>query len=619
MDPEQGPVEAFASELRRIRAEAGKPTYRDMAKRAHLAYSTLSEADKGVALPTLTTVLAYAQACAADPATTAALREQWQHARSQLHTAAALTTPGTHPTSPGHGTAHPAVTEAGPPAADGRTTPADSAKPAHPTVETEPAQPPPHHPAAGPLQPHGTATAAPLPTAPRPAPTLAPTGTTDNGSPSSAARDRELGTMALPLPVDTVAELHPVGAPAQGQPATEHPESGDTATRHETAGNIAVRLPGPDTPAPPAADTAPAGDASAVADRSGSRSTEDLPPAANAHHPEADRLASAAAPALDITDSGTPHKTVLTTAGTTAAVAPQDNGPAGHSAAGPGPDSGSSGSQQAESGIGETARLLAVPRRSRPRTGVAVAAAIALLAGALAAGAALLPALLHDGHGTTALPSPDRTANQSTPDPAHPSTNAPAPTAGGLPSGGSPAPTGPGNPAPTLTSGGTTPYPGPNPAATTPAPTTTLLKSQTPGGGGAAPAADPPGIVDEERNVRLNATEPGYRSVGIDYWRQELDNPNSNPNGDLWIAPDRIYTTNSAALAPIETTPDASPARCARATAWTTRINLTALHVGDQICAHSTEGRYAVIRITALPATANGYLVFHGIVWKNPL
>ncbi|GAA1108142.1 hypothetical protein GCM10009663_57480 [Kitasatospora arboriphila] len=625
-------MEAFASELRRIRAKAGKPTYRDMAKRAHIAYSTLSEADKGVALPTLTTVLAYAQACAADPATTAALREQWQHARSRLHTAAspttpgppaadtatdpADTTPGTHPAGPEHGTAHPAVPEAGSRATDGRTTPADSTEPADPTTRAQSPQPHTHHLAAGPRQIHGTATAAPLPT-PKPALAPLPANTAHNGSPSNTAPDREPGATVLPLPADTVAELHSVGAPAQEQPAEGHPESGNTATRDETADNVAVRVPSPDTPAPPAADTAPAGNASAATDRPKSRSTDGLPPAADAHQPKADRSAQAS----DTASSGTPHKAVPTTAGTAAMATPQADDHAGHSgAAGPGPDDGSNGSQQARSDIGETSRLPAVPRRTQPRTHVAVAAAIALLAGALAAGAALLPAFLHDGHGNTALPSPDRTTNQSMPDPARPSAGTPAPTAGGLPSGGPTALTDLGNPVPTLTSGSTTPEPGPNPAPTAPAPTTTPSKTQTSGGGGAAPPADPPGIVNEERNVSLSATEPGYRSVGIDYWRQELDNPSSNPNADLWIATDRLYTTNSAALAPIETTPDATPARCARATTWTTRIDLTALHTGDQLCAHSTEGRYAVIRITSLPASSpSGNLVFHGIVWKNPL
>ncbi|WP_159024521.1 effector-associated domain EAD1-containing protein [Streptomyces scabiei] len=131
--------------------------------------------------------------------------------------------------------------------------------------------------------------------------------------------------------------------------------------------------------------------------------------------------------------------------------------------------------------------------------------------------------------------------------------------------------------------------------------------------------SDSPGIVNEERDVKLHASEPGYQSVEMDYWRQELDNAASAPNGDLWMRPGHLDAVDSAALAKIERSPDATPARCARVTSWATRIDFSTLRVGDQLCGRSTEGRYAMLRVITLPAPSggSGFFVFHGIVWKR--
>lgn len=130
---------------------------------------------------------------------------------------------------------------------------------------------------------------------------------------------------------------------------------------------------------------------------------------------------------------------------------------------------------------------------------------------------------------------------------------------------------------------------------------------------------DPPGEVNEERQVRLHATEPGFASVEIDYWRQELDNPASAPNGDLWMKPGHLHTAKSAALAKIEPHPDATPARCAHVTTWRKSVAFADLRPGDQLCARSTEGRYATLRVESLPTSpqGDGYFVFHGRVWKH--
>ncbi|MBL1101994.1 tetratricopeptide repeat protein [Streptomyces coffeae] len=63
MDPEAGPVERLAWELRRLREGAGRPSYRTLASRAHYAASTLAEAAKGDRLPALDVAIAYATAC----------------------------------------------------------------------------------------------------------------------------------------------------------------------------------------------------------------------------------------------------------------------------------------------------------------------------------------------------------------------------------------------------------------------------------------------------------------------------------------------------------------------------------------------------------------------------
>lgn len=71
MDPSAGPVQRFAFELRKLRAEAGGITYRGMAQQAGYSVTTLSQAAAGEQLPTLPVVLAYVRACGGD-------RETWE-------------------------------------------------------------------------------------------------------------------------------------------------------------------------------------------------------------------------------------------------------------------------------------------------------------------------------------------------------------------------------------------------------------------------------------------------------------------------------------------------------------------------------------------------------------
>ncbi|WP_262058974.1 helix-turn-helix domain-containing protein [Streptomyces sp. STR69] len=66
LDPEAGPVQRLAYELRQLRREAGGITYRVMAGRVDFSAATLSEAAAGERLPSLAVVLAYVRACGAD-------------------------------------------------------------------------------------------------------------------------------------------------------------------------------------------------------------------------------------------------------------------------------------------------------------------------------------------------------------------------------------------------------------------------------------------------------------------------------------------------------------------------------------------------------------------------
>ncbi|MGA5508949.1 PQQ-binding-like beta-propeller repeat protein [Streptomyces umbrinus] len=68
VDPAAGPVQRFAFELRKLRAEAAGITYRSLAQRAGYSVTTLSQAAAGEQLPTLPVVLAYVGACGGDVA-----------------------------------------------------------------------------------------------------------------------------------------------------------------------------------------------------------------------------------------------------------------------------------------------------------------------------------------------------------------------------------------------------------------------------------------------------------------------------------------------------------------------------------------------------------------------
>lgn len=79
LDPAAGVAQRLAYELRKLRDEAGTPTYRAMAARAGYSGPTLSAAAAGERLPTLPVLRAFVTACGGDP-------ERWER---RWHTAVA--------------------------------------------------------------------------------------------------------------------------------------------------------------------------------------------------------------------------------------------------------------------------------------------------------------------------------------------------------------------------------------------------------------------------------------------------------------------------------------------------------------------------------------------------
>ncbi|MDT7785133.1 MAG: hypothetical protein QOF58_3552 [Pseudonocardiales bacterium] len=71
----------FAADLRRLREKAGKPTYRELSKRAHYSVTVLSDAASGRKLPTLAVTLAYVEACGGDGEE---WRQRWHELSEEL-------------------------------------------------------------------------------------------------------------------------------------------------------------------------------------------------------------------------------------------------------------------------------------------------------------------------------------------------------------------------------------------------------------------------------------------------------------------------------------------------------------------------------------------------------
>ncbi|NEB05088.1 hypothetical protein [Streptomyces sp. SID13726] len=86
VDPDAGPVQRLAHELRLLREKAGKPPYREMAGTAGYSTTALSQAAAGDQLPSLAVVRAYAEALGADPRE---WEERWREADAEVRAASA--------------------------------------------------------------------------------------------------------------------------------------------------------------------------------------------------------------------------------------------------------------------------------------------------------------------------------------------------------------------------------------------------------------------------------------------------------------------------------------------------------------------------------------------------
>ncbi|WP_329014297.1 helix-turn-helix domain-containing protein [Micromonospora rifamycinica] len=84
LDPSAGPVAYFAFQLRRLRQEAGGPSYRTMASRTFYSVSALSIAAGGTRFPSWKCVEAYTRACGATDEDVAQWKRRWMVVRHQL-------------------------------------------------------------------------------------------------------------------------------------------------------------------------------------------------------------------------------------------------------------------------------------------------------------------------------------------------------------------------------------------------------------------------------------------------------------------------------------------------------------------------------------------------------
>ncbi|MFD9130519.1 helix-turn-helix domain-containing protein, partial [Kitasatospora sp. NPDC059571] len=142
IDPTDGPIPAFAFDLRKVREQAGEPTYRALATLAGFSATTLSDAAGGVRLPSLEVTLAYVGACGGD---VTAWELRWRELDRELSAPAAAADPDRDPdaslaaapdaAAPGAQAGRGALATAAPPAAV-----PDVTAPAPDTVSSGPAR-----------------------------------------------------------------------------------------------------------------------------------------------------------------------------------------------------------------------------------------------------------------------------------------------------------------------------------------------------------------------------------------------------------------------------------------------------------------------------------------------
>ena len=88
------PVAGFAAQLRELRERAGRPSYRQLAQRAHYSHTALSQAAAGGSLPSLAVTQAFVHACGGD-------EEEWTARWHQVNRAARPPDEPPSPPAPG--------------------------------------------------------------------------------------------------------------------------------------------------------------------------------------------------------------------------------------------------------------------------------------------------------------------------------------------------------------------------------------------------------------------------------------------------------------------------------------------------------------------------------------
>jgi hypothetical protein len=187
--------------------------------------------------------------------------------------------------------------------------------------------------------------------------------------------------------------------------------------------------------------------------------------------------------------------------------------------------------------------------------------------------------------------STDRT--QRGPEPADPGPPQPAQSASGSPDTGQPVPEEPGT---------GQPDPGP-PTSEEPVPE--------------QPDPEPPQPEQPvpliKRPVELS-TQPGQESVDIDGWQHVAEKA-----GDLVMDEYGIYTARGAKLSIVDDAAELTYDSCAQVQTWTDRVEFSELQEGSLLCAQSSGGRLAMLRVRTVPsapADSDGHFVFYGKTWE---
>lgn len=262
-DPDAGPVERFAHDLRQLREQAGKPTYRAMAGKGNASASALSAAASGSRLPSLMVTLAYVRACDGDlqewQARWHATHQQLNHADDTDTAHQFPPTASTTDSPPGDAEAHNDADGAVPPPVTPMTTPTVlAASPPAAVSAASAAIPqgrPSHRPSRRRMAVYLASVVVFTALAGSAAALVAP-GVHDSAAPAHhAARRVTLPTPHLLPASPTPALPPPIAVPPPQTTLTHGPHDGVAPTQPSPA----TLAPGQQTPGPPPNNPAPPG------------------------------------------------------------------------------------------------------------------------------------------------------------------------------------------------------------------------------------------------------------------------------------------------------------------------------------------------------------------------